>query len=218
MPPSRSKEDWKDRLAPLLSISIQAVNERIMQTDEIQKWLRQASTEAAEGMNQQPDMRGEMQGYAQLKTAFEKHFPELLDAIDELTDGCGTIDLDWTPMNPALSHVEVRFQREITVDLFTRLDAPTPEAARAALHTVEEALPEGTPFPNRPNAVTGLVAYDGSCLGVRVREHLGDERHGQYRTVTLLPEDRDALDPLSVDDAVSRLLQVLAPADSSSAA
>lgn len=218
MPPSRTKEDWKALLGPLLSTSIQAVNERLMQTDEIQKWLRSASTEAAEGMNRQPDMRGEMRGYTQLKTAFEKRFPELLAAVDELTEGCGTIDVDWTPMNPALSSVEVRFDRDLTIDLFTQLDVPTPEAARSVLDTVVAALPEGTPFPNRPNSVTGLVAYNASCMGVRVREHLGDDRHGQYRTVTLLPHDRDAVKQVSVENAPSHLLQELAPADSSSVA
>ena len=218
MASSRAKEEWKALLAPLLSTSVQATNERLMQTDAIQQWLRQASTEAAEGMRQRPDMQGQMHGYTQLKAAFNDRFPELLGAIEDLTEGCGTIDLDWTPMNPTLSRVEVDFHRDLSVDLFTRLDAPTPEAARAALHAVEQALPDGTPFPNRPNAVTGLVAHDGSCLGVRVREHLGGEGTRQYRTVTLLPEGQSDLENLSTQDAVPRLLQLLAPADSSSAA
>ena len=216
MPPSRSKEDWTSLLSPLLSTSVQAANERLMQTEEIRQWLRQASTKAAEGMSRQPDMRGEMRGYAELKDAFEERFPTLLDAVEELTGGCGTIDLDWTPMNPTMSRVEVDFHRELAVDLFTRLEAPSPDAAQAALHTVEEALPDGTPFPNRPNTATGLVAHDGSCLGVRVREHLGNEQGGRYRTVALLPDDRNDLENLSMQDAAPRLLQLLAPADSSS--
>ncbi|WP_103027310.1 hypothetical protein [Salinibacter altiplanensis] len=218
MPPSRSQKDWNALLAPVLSTSVKAASERLMQTEEIRQWLRQASAEAAEGMRQRPDMRGEMQGYAQLKAAFDERFPALLNAVADLTEGCGTIGLDWMPMNPTMSRVEVDFHRELAVDLFTRLDAPTLEAARAALCTVEEALPDGTPFPNRPNTATGLVAHDGSCVGVRVREHLGDDPGSRHRTVTLLPEDQNALENLSAQDAVPRLLQLLAPADSSAAA
>jgi len=217
MPTSRSKADWKSLLAPLLPTSVEAASDRLMRTDTIQQWLRRASADAAEGLRQQPGMQGEMHGYNQLKADFEDRFPALLAAVKEITEGCGTIDLDWTPMNPTLSRVRVRFDREFTVDLFVRLEAPTPDAARDALHTVADALPEGTPFPNRPNTVTGLVAHDGTCLGVRVREHLGDDRQGRYRTVTLLPEGRDAIENLSVRDAISRLLQAVAPADSSSA-
>ncbi|WP_263786548.1 hypothetical protein [Salinibacter grassmerensis] len=217
MPSSRSKEDWTALLDPLLSDSVQSANERLMQTEEIRQWLRQASTEAAEGMSQRPDMRGEMRGYGQLKAAFEERFPSLLNAVEELTGGCGTIDLDWTPMNPTMSRVEVDFHRELAVDVFTRLAAPSPEAAQAALHTVEEALPDGTPFPNRPNTVTGLVGHDGSCLGVRVREHLGNEQGSRYRTVTLLPEAQNDVENLSTEEAASRLLQLLAPDDSPSA-
>lgn len=218
MSSSRTKEDWTALLTPLLSTSVQAANERLMQTDEIRTWLREASTNAAEGLRRQPNMRGQMQGYTQLKSAFDEHFPELLEAVEDLTDGCGTLDLDWTPMNPTLCRVEVQFHRDLSIDLFARLEAPTPEAARTALQTVAEALPDGTPFPNRPNTVTGLVAHDGSCLGVRVREHLGKDSQGRYRTVSLLPESRDAIKNLSVQDAAPRLLQLLAPADSSSAA
>ncbi len=217
MPASRSKEDWKSLLSPLLSTSVQAANERLMQSEEIRQWLRQASTKAAEGMSRRSDMRSEMRGYAQLKGAFEERFPTLLNAVEELTEGCGTIDLDWTPMNPTMSRVEVDFHRELAVDLFTRLEAPSPDAAQAALHAVEEVLPDGTPFPNRPNTVTGLVAHDGSCVGVRVQEHLGDEQGGRYRTVALLPDDRNDLENLSMQDTAPRLLQLLAPDDSSAA-
>ena len=218
MSSSRTKEDWTALLIPLLSTSVQAANERLMQTDEIRAWLREASTDAAEGLRQQPNMRGQMQGYTRLKSALNERFPKLLKAVEDLTDGCGTLDLNWAPMTPTLCRVEVQFHRDLSIDLFARLGAPTPEAARTALRTVTEALPDGTPFPSRPNTVTGLVAHDGSCLGVRVREHLGNDSQGRYRTVSLLPESRDAIENLSVQNAAPRLLQLLAPADSSSAA
>lgn len=212
----RSTEDWKADLEPHLSTSLQDVNDAIMRTDAVQAWLRKASTEAAEDLGPGSGMQAEMDGYIQIKNALEDHFPALFDAVDDLTEGCGQVDLDWRPLNPTLSRVQVTFDCEFTVQLFVRLTDLTPDTTRGAVQTVAEALPEGTPFPNRPNTVTGLVGHDGTCVGVRVHEHLGENRQGQYRTVTLLPENRDDLDKLSEEDAVKHLRQLLAPTDSSS--
>jgi hypothetical protein len=217
MAPPSTKEDWKARIQPYLSTSLREVSDAITRTEVVQNWLHDASMEAAEGLGGVSGMQGEMQGYMRMMNALEDRFPELLVAVDELTEGCGQVDLHWRPMNPNFSRVKVTFDRDFTVKLFVRLDTPTLEAARTALHTVADALPEGDPFPNRPNTVTGLVAYDGSCLGVRVREHLGDEGQGRYRTVTLLPEDRDDIENLSEDEAARKLRQLLAPSDASSA-
>lgn len=216
MPPSRSKEDWKARIEPHLSTSLRDVSDAITRTDEVQKWLHDASMEAAEGLGDVTGMQGEMQGYLRMMNALEDRFPELLAAVDELTDGCGQVDLHWRPLNPNFSRVQVTVDRDFTAKLFVRLGEPTPEAAQSALHTVADALPEGDPFPNRPNTVTGLVVHDGSCLGVRIREHLAEEGQGRYRTVTLLPDDRDAIENLSLEDAARRLHQLLASSDSSS--
>jgi hypothetical protein len=211
-----SVEDWKARIEPHLSTSLQEASDAIMRTDRVQTWLRKASTEAAEGLGPGSGMQGEMQGYIQLKNALKDQFPALLDAVDELTEGCGEVDLDWRPLNPTQSHVQVTFDREFTVQLFVRLTDPTSESTRGAIQTVAHALPEGTPFPNRPNTVTGLVGHDESCVGVRVREHLGEDRQRRYRTVTLLPDTRDDLDKLSEQEAANRLRQLFAPTDSSS--
>ena len=213
----RTKEDWKVRIEPHLSTSLRDVSDAITRTEVVQEWLHDASMDAAEGLGGVSGMQGEMQGYMRMMNALEDRFPELLAAVDELTDGCGQVDLHWRPMNPNFSRVKVTFDRDFTVKLFVRMDALTPEAAQSALHTVADALPDGDPFPNRPNTVTGLVAHDGSCLGVRVREHLGDEGQGRYRTVTLRPKDRDDIENLSVDDAGRYLRQRLAPSDASSA-
>lgn len=213
----RSKKDWKALIEPHLSTSLREVSDAITRNDVVQDWLHEASMEAAEGLRDASGMQGEMQGYMRMMNALEDRFPELLAAVDELTEGCGSVDLHWRPMNPNFSRVKITFDRGFTVKLFVRLDAPTPEAAHSAIGTVTDALPKGDPFPNRPNTVTGLVAHDGSCLGVRVREHLGEEGQGRYRTVTLLPEDRDDIENLSTDDAARQLLQLLAPSDTSSA-
>lgn len=216
MPSPRSKEDWKARIEPHLSTSLRTASDNITRTDEVQEWLHDASMEAAEGLGQVSGMQGSMQGYMRMMDALEDRFPELLAAVEELTSGCGHVDLHWRPTNPNFSRVEVAFDRDFSVDLFVRLEVLTTEAARSAIDTVAEALPDGSPFPNRPNTATGLLGHDGSCLGVRVREHLADDGQGRYRTVTLLPDDRDNLENLSVDDAARRLPQLLSPSDASS--
>lgn len=216
MPSPHSKEDWKAHIEPHLSESLRTVSDRITQTPVVQEWLREASMEAAEGLGSVSGMQGEMQGYLRMLDALEDRFPALLTAVEELTEGCGHVDLHWRPMNPNFSRVQVTFDRDFTVKLFVRLTAPTPKAARTVLDTVAKALPEGDPFPNRPNTVTGLVAHDGSCIGVRVHEHLAEDGRGRYRNFTLLPDDQDSIGNLSDTEAPQRLLHVLAPADSSS--
>jgi hypothetical protein len=212
----QTKEEWKECLAPHLSTSLRTASETITRTDAVQQWLHDASLEAAEGLGGVSGMQGEMQGYMRMMNSLEDRFPALLAAVDELTEGCGQVDLHWRPMNPNFSRVKVTFDRDFSAKLFVRLEDLTPDAARSALDTVANALPEGKPFPGRPNAVTGLVAYQETCLGVRVREHLAEDGQGRYRTVTLLPPDRDDLENLSAEDATRRLRQLLAPSDSSS--
>lgn len=212
----RTKEDWKARIEPHLSTSLRAVSDAIMRTDVVQRWLRTASTEAAEGLGQTSGLQGNMQGYMQMMNALEDQFPELLAAVEDLTAGCGHVDLHWRPMNPSLSRVEVAFDREFEVELFVRLETLTPAAVRSAIDTVAETLPDGTPFPNRPNTATGLVGHQGACLGIRVREHLADDGQGRYRTVMLLPKQRNGIEHRSLEDAARQLRQILAPADSSS--
>jgi len=209
----RSKEDWKARIAPHLSTSLRTASDQITRTSAVQEWLHNASMEAAEGLRNVSGMQGEMQGYMRMMDALEDRFPELLEAVDELTEGCGQVDLHWRPMNPNYSRLYIDFDRSFTVAVFEQLDELTPEAARAAVQMVADALPEGSPFPNRPNTVTGLVAFDGTCVGVQVNEYLGEDRQRRYRDASLLPNSRNDIDNLSLDDAGMRLVQLLAPAD-----
>lgn len=201
-----SKDEWKARFQPFLSSSLQTVSERLTHAPPVQAWLRKASTKAAEGLQQSPGLQGEMMGYMDLTNDLEETFPALVDAVREATDGCGRLDLDWRPLNPTLSRLYIAFDRDLTVALFCRLSACNQEAARDALDTVRAALPEGEPFPNRPNTVTGLVARNGTSLGVRIKDHRGADQ-GRYRTVTLLAEERSPLDGLAPSDAERALLQ-----------
>ncbi|PSQ97270.1 MAG: hypothetical protein BRD55_03020 [Bacteroidetes bacterium SW_9_63_38] len=185
------------------------MSETITQTEAVQSWLREASTTAAEDLGQMQGMQGEMRGYTRMMDALEEALPELIAAVNELTDRCGNVDLNWRPHRPTLSRLCVSFDREYTVTLFVRLDACTDEAVQAALDTIADALPPGDPFPNRPNTVTGLVARDGQGIGVRLNERLRENGSGTTRSVTLLPGHRQPQEDLSRTEAVRQLRRAL---------
>jgi hypothetical protein len=202
-------DEWKARIEPHLATSLQAASDAITQTEAAQSWLQRASMEAAEGLGRMSGVQGEMQGYMNMMADLEDSLPNLLTAVEEITDGCGGVDLHWRPLQPNFSRLYVSFDRDFTVKVFSRLSDCSEEAARAALSTVADALPGGAPFPNRPNTVTGLVAHDGRGLGVRVQEHLREEGDGTTRSVTLLPRDQSPREQLSWTEAVRGVLHDL---------
>ena len=206
-------DEWKKRIAPHLSTSLERTSEAIMQTKAAQAWLRRAASAAAENLGPQRGLQTEMQGYAYMKNDLEENLPNLVAAVEALTEGCGQVDLKWQPHQPNRSRLSVTFDREYSVAVFRRLSECTPEAAREALATVADALPAGEPFPNRPNTVTGLVARNGTGIGVRMREHLRDDGAGTTRRVTLLPPDRNDRESLSPSEASRQLLRLLCSAD-----
>ncbi len=204
-----TKDEWKARLAPALSSSLEAVGEALMQASLVQNWLRSASTAAADDLGQTPGMQAEMTGYVRMKKELQEALPQLAAAVDELTNGWGHLDVEWRPLQPTQSRVYVAFDCNFSVSVFCRLPECTPAAVREALSTVADALPRGEPFPNRPNEVTGLVASEQTRIGVRVKEHLRQDRSGRHRTVTLLPPDHSALENLDETDATRRLHHLL---------
>jgi hypothetical protein len=207
------KDDWKARIEPHLAASLQTVSDKITQTEAVQTWLHDASMEAADGLGQMSGMQGEMMGYMRMMDDLEEALPNLLAAVDELTEGCGRVELHWRPLQPNFSRLYVDFDRDYNVKLFVRLGNCAAESARESLTTVAQALPKGDPFPNRPNTVTGFVAHDGQGVGVRVREHLRDDQ-STARSVTLLPPDRSPIENLSPADAARQLLDLLCEPDS----
>jgi hypothetical protein len=120
-------------------------------------------------------------------------------AVDELSEGCVTVDLHWRPLDPSFTRIDLRTTDDHDSNVLLRLDAATEAAIRDALQTLAAALPEGDPFPNRPHEATGAVAFDGQCLTVRLREHTADE--GTRRSVLLL-HGASSSDPFSVGQAV----------------
>ena len=163
---------------------------------------------AAEGLGQMQGMQGEMMGYMRMMDELDEALPELIAAVDELTDGCGDVNLHWRPLQPNFSRLYVSFDREYTVKLFVRLDDCADEAVHAVLDTIADALPKGEPFPNRPNTITGLVARNGRSIGVRVKEHLREDG-GTTRSVTLLPVDEQPKEDLSRAEAARLLRRTL---------
>lgn len=204
-----SKDEWKTRLEPALSESMQDVSERITSARSVQLWLHDASYEAAQDLARQSDLQAQAMAHRRMMDDFEETFGALIEAVHDLTEGCGTIELNWRPLAPNYSKLYIDFGRDFTADVFVRLSECTPDEAKRALDTVQAALPKGEPFPNRPNVATGLIAHAGQCVGLQVYDRIGDNRR-RWRSVTLLPKEREPIENVRLDQAPRRLLKLLA--------
>ena len=201
---SPTKAQWKSQLAPLLSVSLREAGECITQAPSVQKWLHTASFEAAEGLGQMDATQAEAEGYWRMMEGLKQRFPELVAAVEELTDGCASLDIHWRPLAPNFTRLYLRTTGDRDCDLVVRLPETTAPAVRTVLQAIVRALPDGTPFPNRPHEATGMVVYNGHCLTVRVREHRGKEGTGSRHTVVLFQGDASS-DPLSMDAAIQHI-------------
>lgn len=141
--------------------------------------------------------------------ALKRDLPNLVAAIDELTDGHGHLELHWRPLQPNFSRLYVEFDVDYSVDLCVRLSACTASAAQTTLATIADALPDGSPFPGRPHRRTGFVVHEGRGLGVRVYEHLQRDQSTTYQSITVLSPGGNAMENLSRADALEPLLQSL---------
>lgn len=210
-----TKDDWKDRLAPALSTSLREVSDRITRTSAVQTWLHEASFEAARGVAEMQGMQAEAMGYMHMIQDLEATFPELVAAVDELTDGAASLDLDWRPLTPNFSRVTLTFDWDQDVKMFYRLDARTETAVREALQAVAEALPTSDPFPNRPNTATGVVAHDGRALAVQAVQSRDAGAETSRLAFTLLPKDRSPLEDVDRRRATHALVQYFASGQAS---
>lgn len=201
-----TKNEWIDRLRPLLPESLDDVSERITSHPSVQTWLHDATFDAAQGLGGMPTMQAEAHAYGEMLDGLEARFPALVEAVDEMTHGCGTLDLHWRPLEPNYSRIYIRFEHGFDVDLCYPLDSISRNALSKALHAVRDALPQGAPFPNRPNEATGLVVHHGTSAGMRYTDRIGD--NGQrWRRITLLAPNREPLKGLEEDDALQALMQ-----------
>lgn len=199
------KSAWKERLAPHLSVSLRDVSDRITNQSDVQAWLHEASFRAAEGLAQMQTAQAEAEGYMRMMTDLEETFPDLVDAVADLTDGCGQLDLHWRPLTPSFSRLYVHFEQEIDPVVFCRMDGDDPPAARRVIETVADALPKGDPFPNRPNEAPAVVSVKGHCFGLQVEERLAEGANRTVRSVTLFPPSGQPIEELTVEDAARRI-------------
>lgn len=212
---SPSKAEWESLLAPLLSDSIDEANEKITSHSSIQSWLQSASFEVAGELTHPGSTQARSKAHRRMISSLKSSFPELQEAVRELTEGCGTLGLKWRPLSPNHSVVQIDFARDFEVDLFIRLDDPSESDLRDALSTIEDALPGSSPFPNRPNVATGLVGHNGRCLGVRVLDHLNPEGH-RWKDVTVLRKQKNPIEELERTEAIRHLADWIAESASRS--
>jgi hypothetical protein len=205
----QTKQDWIERIEPLLHESLDELSERITSAAPIQRWLQEASFEAARDLQGAGDMQAQAQAQAWLMDDLADTFPELLQAVEELTDGHAQLDLNWRPLAPGYTRINVSFGGDFEVDFFWRLPDRDPEHIQSLFATLRDRLPKGTPFPNRPNQVTALVIHEGQRIGVRLFDHLS-EAQKRWQTVTLLTPQGDSIEKLSPEDATTRLVQFFA--------
>lgn len=209
-PPKLDKPAWKERIAPALTRSMQEVRERITNERHVQSWIRTASYEAAMSIGDPSDMQAEAQAYGHMMDSLKDTFPELDEAVRELTQECGALDIQWRPLSPEYTSIYIDFGTDYRVDVFCNLKAASPDETRRALDTAAAALPKSQPFPRRPNEATGVVALDGRCVGVRaVDRHPGDSK--PRRTYTLLPPGSEPEKDLPTAEAANRIVTHLTP-------
>lgn len=192
-----TKSEWKDRIQPHLHRSLQDVSDVITSAPPVQSWLHEASFEAVEGLAEMHPMQAEAMGHMRMLDDLRDTFPALVDAINELTSGYGSLDIHWRPLTPNFSRVTVSFDREYSVEAFIRLNDATPSAGQRAVDRLRDTLPKGDPFPNRPHEVTGLLVYRDIPLGLRLHDRVTDT--GREVSATLFPEDARPVETLPLN-------------------
>jgi hypothetical protein len=207
-PSSLSKDEWVDRLRPLLTESLDELSERLTSHPSIQSWLHEATFEAAQGLQGMADMQAQARAHGRMLDSLTHRFPALVNAVEAMTHGCGSLDIHWRPLEPNYSRVYIGFNRSFDVDLCYPIEDLSEAAIEKAFEAVENALPSSTPFPNRPNTATGLVVHDGTGVGVRYSDRV-TENDRRLRRVTLLAPDREPLENAAPSDAAAALLRYL---------
>ena len=208
--PPLSKDEWQQHIKPLLERSLRQVQRAITNERHVQSWIRTASFEAAMGIRNPADVQAEANAYRHLLDDLNDTFPELVEAVGELTDGCGTLDVNWRPLSPEYTSLYINFGADYKVNIFCKLRAAVPKEARRALDLLARALPPSEPFPKRPNKAAGLLSLDNRCLGVRLFErHPGDEK--PHRSVTLQLDRQEPVRDLTPAEAPAQIIDLLTP-------
>lgn len=216
MPDEPTQTEWRRRLVPeapaaneVLVLHLEEAAHRLTSHPAVQRWLRDASFEAARGL-EGPDAQAQAQAHSRIVRNLKERFPGLVEAVRSTTEGCGTVALQWRPLAPGYSQVHIDVGGAHDTDVFCRLPSPALSAAQQALRAVADALPAGRPFPNRPNSAVGMLGWDERCLGVRYQEHADGPT--PERRVLLMPGEQST-DPLSEPDAARGVVAFFAPND-----
>ena len=199
--------DWTALLRKHLPVSVQETNEALSRVPALQKWMRTTASEIA--AEQPPaamkDNLQAMHGYSAARQALREAFPELADAVRSVTNGLGTLDLNWQPFSPHLSQVQITFDRDYEVDAFVSIEEATRSVLSDHLGAVQKQLPESEPFPRRPHTRTALWAHDGVGVGVRIhRHHPNDDVH--RHTFALLWHNEKPTTDMQRDALLTQLL------------
>lgn len=202
-----TKDDWQARIASALQESVAAAGRAVTRAPAVQHWLRTRAVEIGLDL-ENPSAEAQARTHRRLLDGLDDHLPGLFDAVDTATAGCATLNLHWRPLAPDYTRLYLDFGRGFDVQVFVRLDDPTPAAAITALQRVLDALPRGAPFPKRPNEAGGVIAVPDRCVGVRVFEHL-TEQSARRRALILRPPDGRTLEDLSTAEAVEQLVALL---------
>ena len=212
---SPSRTDWDERLASaststdgLRIVDVEEAETRITRHPYLQRWLRDASLEAGAEVRS-TDAMAQSRAHGRMQRKLKAQFPALVEAIQATTEGCGTLMLYWRPLSPGYSQLQITFPGEDDPDVFCALQTPALSTARRALEAIAETLPAGRPFPNRPNIASGVLSYEGRCLGVRYLAHLREDDTTD-RGVVLLPGD-EATEEHPVAAAARGIVAYFAP-------
>ncbi|SHK05620.1 hypothetical protein [Rhodothermus profundi] len=182
----RTVDDWLALLQPMLWQPVRQWQERINADPDLQQWLQEAAYRAAMEVASASAPDTLSAAYQGLQDELIVRFAELAEAVARLTQGCGRLRINWQPDAPHYSTVEIDFGRDYCIDLFIPLPDSSLDALQQALTHLRHQLPADPPYPRRPHQVTAILAYQGRCPALRLRDHLTPAGR-QLTAIVLLP-------------------------------
>ena len=208
-PKSMSANDWQRKIQPALESSVADANQVITNTQDIQKWLQTASLEASSQLQGMADATAQMHAYRALLDSFLRQHPELLEAVRTLTHGAATIGIDWRPMAPQHSQVELDFETDADIDLFLPIEEAGAGSIHAAFETMERHLPKSDAYPGHTHEIGAVLAKPGRKVGIILRKKTSKDGSTRRSYALEAPsyEDVDGLTREQAVEAVRRYFQ-----------
>ncbi|MEM9666141.1 MAG: hypothetical protein AAF970_14480 [Bacteroidota bacterium] len=173
---ARSVDDWTERLTDALTTSVEHAQAILTNDPEVQDWLRPAALEAAMHLQGGHDPIAAAQAYGDLLDGLHRTLPHLIEAVAAVTGGHGRLDVDWRPMTPEYSRLNLTFRLGVKPDLLVRLKEIEEGAIEALLTSLVAHLPPGDPFPGRPHRVRAVLLAGGHAIGLELQASSGGDR------------------------------------------